>query len=150
MRNAVIGGAAVSAVLIAGGIALYARKDDDSLFGAEVTVPRAEVPLAGDDPHKVDEGKFYLIADDDGVLALYWRCTHLGCTVPWSASDQQFRCPCHGSVFDRHGVRISGPAPRPLDLMSLRFDPSGNAVVDTGQVTTRTEYSPDQAVQPPT
>jgi hypothetical protein len=34
--------------------------------------------------------------------------------------------------------------------MSLRFDPSGNAVVDTGQVTTRTEYSPDQAVQPPT
>ncbi len=43
-------------------------------------------------------------------------CTHLGCPVAWTAagSGGTFNCPCHGSVFNKQGQRIAGPAPSPL------------------------------------
>ena len=43
-------------------------------------------------------------------------CTHLGCPVAWTASGSggAFNCPCHGSVFNKQGQRIAGPAPSPL------------------------------------
>ena len=65
------------------------------------------------------------------------------------ASEDRWHCPCHGSIYNRHGERIAGPAPRPMDLMGLPFDGSGNAVVDTGKITQRAKFEPDQAVQPP-
>lgn len=42
----------------------------------------------------------YLIVKDDGTLETYGLnavCTHLGCVVPWSAANNKFMCPCHGS-----------------------------------------------------
>jgi cytochrome b6-f complex iron-sulfur subunit len=42
----------------------------------------------------------YLIVKDDGTLENYGLnavCTHLGCVVPWSAANNKFMCPCHGS-----------------------------------------------------
>jgi cytochrome b6-f complex iron-sulfur subunit len=46
-------------------------------------------------------GKFYLSRlADGGFLALSRTCTHLGCTVPWVASENKFICPCHSSEFD--------------------------------------------------
>ena len=41
-------------------------------------------------------------------------CTHLGCGYHWDGGSQQFKCPCHGSVFDVSGRVVGGPAPRPL------------------------------------
>lgn len=43
-------------------------------------------------------------------------CTHLGCPVAWTplGSAGTFNCPCHGSVFDKTGARIAGPASLPL------------------------------------
>ena len=52
----------------------------------------------------------------EGVLVMSWRCPHLGCTVPWVASEGKFDCPCHGSIYDTKGEVLAGPAPRPLDL----------------------------------
>jgi len=40
-------------------------------------------------------------------------CTHLGCTPDWKASENKFKCPCHGSGYDPEGVNFEGPAPRP-------------------------------------
>ena len=40
-------------------------------------------------------------------------CTHQGCIVNPSGSG--FRCPCHGSSYDRHGNNVAGPAPEPLE-----------------------------------
>ena len=53
--------------------------------------------------------------DDDGELHLMSaRCTHMGCTVAWSATDRLFECPCHGSRFGPGGEVVGGPATRPL------------------------------------
>jgi Rieske Fe-S protein len=46
-------------------------------------------------------------------------CTHLGCRLEESGSD--FKCPCHGSVFDRSGKVIKGPAQKPLQVMDVEI-----------------------------
>lgn len=46
-------------------------------------------------------------------------CPHLGCAVDYEASEQRFRCPCHKSVFDLDGKKISGPAKRGLDPLPV-------------------------------
>ena len=48
------------------------------------------------------------------VKALSLICTHLGCVVEYHEDEQKFHCNCHGSVFDKDGKNISGPAPIPL------------------------------------
>jgi cytochrome b6-f complex iron-sulfur subunit len=115
-------------------------------FGTKVNVPLAMLPAVGAPPVVNRDGKFWLINNEDGALALYWKCVHLGCTVPWNETEKQFHCPCHGSIYNRFGVRTAGPAPRPLDLMAVSVD-GGNIVVDTGKVTQRSEYNPAQAVK---
>lgn len=105
-------------------------------FGSEINVAAADIPAAGASPIVNRDGKFWLIHNDDGVLALYWKCVHLGCTVPWNDTEGQFHCPCHGSIYDRKGVLLAGPAPRPLDIMAVT--PNGGGVtVDTGTITMR-------------
>lgn len=54
-------------------------------------------------------------------------CTHAGCTVAYSSSGNQFRCPCHGAIFDAvTGAVIQGPARDPL--------PAVNVSVRSGQL----------------
>jgi cytochrome b6-f complex iron-sulfur subunit len=68
--------------------------------------------------------------------------------VPWNSSEGDFHCPCHGSVYDRHGNHIAGPAPRALDSMEIEVD--GNQVyVNSGKITVRQHYEPGQAVKLP-
>ena len=66
-----------------------------------------------------------------GYVALYQKCVHLGCRVPWCASSQWFECPCHGSKYNRVGEKQGGPAPRGLDRFALAVS-GGNIIVDTG------------------
>jgi cytochrome b6-f complex iron-sulfur subunit len=68
-----------------------------------------------------------------GYVALYQKCVHLGCRVPWCQSSQWFECPCHGSKYSRVGEKKGGPAPRGLDRFALGVS-SGNIVVDTKTV----------------
>jgi hypothetical protein len=35
----------------------------------------------------VREGKFYVTRVPEGFLAMWWKCPHLGCTVPWAPND---------------------------------------------------------------
>jgi len=52
-------------------------------------------------------------------------CTHLGCVVPWSAPNNKFMCPCHGSQYGPDGAVVRGPAPLPLALAHCDTDESG-------------------------
>jgi len=127
-------------------------------FGGVVVVTKAQVPPAGADPVVVTAGKFWLSnlsgAQGDvlgsgasgGLLALYWKCPHLGCTVPWNATFNGaqvsfpgiigwFRCPCHGSTYSRAGVRVFGPAPRSMDTMAITVNADGSLTVNTGKIT---------------
>jgi cytochrome b6-f complex iron-sulfur subunit len=66
-----------------------------------------------------------------GVVALYQKCPHLGCKVPFCATSQWFECGCHGSQYNRVGEKKGGPAPRGLDHFPVTID-GGSLVVDTG------------------
>jgi len=93
-------------------------------------------------------GKFYLARlEDGGFLALSRKCTHLGCTVPWSAKELKFVCPCHASVYGIRGEVLSAPAPRPLDLHPL-FIENNIVKVATDKVIKRSSFRPEQVVYP--
>jgi len=118
-------------------------------FGSVLTVTAADVPAVGAQPYRNTAGKFWLVNNEDGVMALYWKCTHLGCTVPWNEGEDRFHCPCHGSIFFRNGVKESGPAPRPMDIFPVTVSATGDVQVDTGSPTTRGDYDPSQTAPYP-
>ncbi len=69
---------------------------------------------------------FVITEDGSQFTVMSNICTHLGCRVRWVDDEGQFFCPCHNGVFDRDGVVVSGPPPRPLD----RFE----NMVEDGQI----------------
>lgn len=78
------------------------------------------------------QGRFYLVRmPDGGFVALYRKCTHLGCAVPWNPAEGKFICPCRASAFEMDGQVINAPAPRPLDRFAVTIE-SGILKVDTG------------------
>ena len=96
----------------------------------------------------IPSGRFYVVRiSDGGFIAVYHRCTHLGCTVPWDSTAQKFICPCHNSKFDRKGTVENPPAPRPLDLFALTIE-EGKIMVDTGNLIQRQSYDMAQVVYP--
>lgn len=46
--------------------------------------------------------------------ALSRACTHAGTPVNYRSTQQDFLCPNHGSIFDKSGVVVLGPANSPL------------------------------------
>ncbi len=65
-----------------------------------------------------------------GLLAVYQKCTHLGCRVPECTSSGRFECACHGAVFNGVGEYVSGPAPRGLDRFVVSVS-AGRVSIDT-------------------
>ncbi len=85
--------------------------------------------------------RFWLVRFDDRFVALSATCTHLGCTPRYLATEDKFKCPCHGSGFRGFkggwkvlGVNYEGPAPRPLERYMLATDDTGQLIVDKGKV----------------
>ena len=72
----------------------------------------------------VDPGQQQFLPGEDttgdgtalNVRALYQRCPHLGCKPNPCLKNFWFECPCHGSRYDRLGIKADGaqygPAPR--------------------------------------
>ncbi|MDP2726321.1 MAG: Rieske 2Fe-2S domain-containing protein [Dehalococcoidia bacterium] len=101
------------------------------------------------------EARLYLSRVEAGFLALYRKCTHLGCVIPWLSDDPtedklgaqgRFNCPCHASIFDRYGLVHAGPAPRPLDIFPILVE-GEEVMVDTGTVLQRSSYHESQATK---
>jgi len=112
---------------------------------------------------QVPEGRFWIVnltaeQGGPGFLALWWKCPHLGCTVPWRsdfnfvdpATSQEkkgwFRCPCHGSTYNDSGARVYGPAPRSMDHFDLTIA-NGRISVNTAKVTKGTTDNAKFAVK---
>ena len=123
-------------------------------FGAQIDVDDEETILQfirdNREPFPYPAGRLYLVEydeslDSDGsyaevtngarVMALYQKCVHLGCKVPWCLSAQWFQCPCHGSNYNRWGEWQSGPAARGLDRFPLQVN-EGRVIVDTATIIT--------------
>ena len=76
--------------------------------------------------------RIWVTRTSDRLFVIYARCTHLGCTPDWKASENKFKCPCHGSGYDSEGINFEGPAPRPMDRAKVSLDAEGQIVVDVG------------------
>lgn len=116
-------------------------------------------------PYYFAPGRVYVVeynaADDEdgiyteaglaagGLMALYQRCVHLGCRVPFCATSQWFECPCHGSKYNRAGEYRAGPAPRGLDRFPITIDDDGSVTVDTGIIVTGPPRGTDTTGQNP-
>jgi cytochrome b6-f complex iron-sulfur subunit len=84
-------------------------------------------------PNSVDEtwkesNAVWMVNVDGRILAISTVCTHLGCTPNWRASENKFKCPCHGSGYYMNGVNFEGPTPRPLERFRIYVDPADGMV----------------------
>src|SRR6266511_4370715 len=112
-------------------VILFTQKNGRKTAVGKKTEILAKFQATKDEPQLFTEGKFFLIHAPGAIAAIYRRCTHLGCAVPWNAAEDQFHCPCHGSLFDKHTATVKGgPAPRPLDLFHV-IDQGGTLIIDT-------------------
>ena len=111
-------------------------------FGGEIFAGLVDEFAVGS-INRILAGRFFIARTPDGILALWQKCTHLGCAVPWVEEEKQFHCPCHGSLFNELGEVTSGPAPRPLDLFPVDIR-SGEVWVDTASPQQRNKFDDSQ------
>lgn len=76
------------------------------------------------------EHRVWIVREPEGFYVLFAKCTHLGCTPRWLATEQKFKCPCHGSGFRKSGINFEGPAPRPLERFRITLAEDGQLLVD--------------------
>lgn len=74
--------------------------------------------------------RLWIVRRQNQLFVIEAKCTHLGCTPNWLASEGKFKCPCHGSGFNSDGVNIEGPAPRPLQRFKVSIAEDGQILVD--------------------
>lgn len=125
-------------------------------FGADVNAGNLEelrtqvfTPDGAVVPLFIPEARAYLVPVDEtqlskqfdgrnlatgGLMALFQRCVHLGCRVPWCATSQGFECPCHGSKYNAMGEYFGGPAPRNLDRFVVELTDTGDLIIKTGSI----------------
>ncbi|MEE8470524.1 MAG: ubiquinol-cytochrome c reductase iron-sulfur subunit [Dehalococcoidia bacterium] len=141
----------------AGTVAFLWPKSKKGAFGSKVTIATVEevraMPVGTVQYFR--EERFYLSRVESGFLALYRKCTHVGCVVPWRPDDPseddlapkgRFNCPCHQSIFNRYGELISGPALRPLDIFPIAIE-EDEVVVDTGTILQRGDFDESQVTK---
>ena len=100
----------------------------------DIKLANSNLPIADGFPAYLPDARAYIVLIDtnrqqfvqgddttgDGhplnVRALYQRCPHLGCRPNPCLKNFWFECPCHGSRYDRLGIKADGarfgPAPR--------------------------------------
>jgi cytochrome b6-f complex iron-sulfur subunit len=108
-----------------------AINDDGSITPVFVPEARAYVVPGPDALSDQFDGRSVEAA---GVMAIWQKCVHLGCRVPWCSTSQGFECPCHGSKYNSIGEYNAGPAPRNLDRFVVEITDGGELIIKTGTV----------------
>ena len=123
----------------------------------DLKTANSNLPIADGFPAYVPDARAYIVLIDtnrqqfvpgtdttgDGtalnVRPLYQRCPHLGCRPNPCLKNFWFECPCHGSRYDRLGIKADGvrfgPAPRSMDRFSATVKDDGTLWLDTGKIT---------------
>ena len=103
-------------LLVSGGLLFrYLTPRSNNKQQVLVSCASADVPANG--ALVFQDERLVLLRDHSGLYALSLVCTHLGCTVTVSAHG--LACPCHGSLFDRQGRVLKGPADRALRRLKV-------------------------------
>jgi cytochrome b6-f complex iron-sulfur subunit len=124
---------------------------------AEIKAANSSLPFSQGFPVYYQQARAYIVLIDtarqefvpgedrsgDGtalnVRALYQRCPHLGCKPNPCLKNYWMECPCHGSRYDRLGIKAQGaqygPAPRGMDRFATTVTPEGKLVLDTSKIT---------------
>ena len=82
----------------------------------------------------LQDQQVYIVRMPEGFYAVSAVCTHLGCITQWKPEADMIACPCHGSKFKPDGVKIEGPAPRPLPHFAISLTADGELLVDKLQI----------------
>ncbi|HEX5013624.1 MAG TPA: Rieske 2Fe-2S domain-containing protein [Candidatus Limnocylindrales bacterium] len=123
----------------------------------EIKLLNSSLPIADGFPAYFPEARAYVVLMDTGrqqfvpgedtsgdgtalnVRSLYQRCPHLGCKPNPCIKNFWMECPCHGSRYDRLGIKAAGaqfgPAARSMDRFSESVDGDGVLTLDTGKIT---------------
>jgi cytochrome b6-f complex iron-sulfur subunit len=119
-------------------------------FGSEIAAGSLDdikgFIAANNQPFYYGAGRFYIVTyhgdgtdtvyagiTQDNLMALYQKCVHLGCRVPFCQTSQWFECPCHGSKYNEAGEYQLGPAPTGLNRFKLTIQGS-TVYVDTSNI----------------
>ena len=165
LRYSIGGGMAVWSLELLAGTIGFIWPNLSGGFGGKVTIGTLEdlklansaLPIAEGFPAYVPEARAFIVLMDPGrqqfvpgedtsgdgtalnVRALYQRCPHLGCKPNPCVKNFWLECPCHGSRYDRLGIKAAGtqygPAARSMDRFSASVDGAGILTLDTGKIT---------------
>ena len=67
---------------------------------------------------------------DGGILVFNSVCPHLGCSVDYRRSENDFFCPCHTSSFSLDGAKTNEVPPRDMDTLQLERTTAGQPAPD--------------------
>lgn len=81
----------------------------------------------------IADKRIFVIRSQDRIQVVSAVCTHIGCTLSWSGEDREWKCPCHGSVFNEKGAVVKGPAPKALPWYGVFLSPDGRLFVNQNQ-----------------
>lgn len=113
----------------------YPRFREGEFGGIFKVGPISKLPEKLESPDNHPKVKLWLSHTEEGLVALYKVCPHLGCLYGWSDQEFKFICPCHGSQYEQNGDYILGPAPRSLDRFSIQIvdEKTGEVLSETPQ-----------------
>jgi cytochrome b6-f complex iron-sulfur subunit len=165
MRNAIGAGIGLWLLEVTAGTIGFAWPNLTGGFGAPIEMgtfdtiklQNSSLPIDQGFPAYYPEARAFVVLVDPGqqrflpgedtagdgtalnVRALYQRCPHLGCKPNPCLKNFWFECPCHGSRYDRLGIKADGaqygPAPRSMDRFSTIVDGEGKLTINTGKIT---------------
>lgn len=67
-------------------------------------------------------GTVFITKNNDEIKVFDAHCTHMGCVLNFSESENAFVCPCHSSKFSLDGTVLKGPAQKKLDTLSFTIN----------------------------
>ncbi|MBA2720060.1 MAG: Rieske 2Fe-2S domain-containing protein [Chloroflexi bacterium] len=165
LRYSIGGGVALWLLEVTAGTVAFIWPNLTGGFGSKVRIGTLEdvklanisLPIADGFPAYVPEARAYIVLVNTGrqqfvagedptgdgaalnVRGLYQRCPHLGCKPNPCLKNFWLECPCHGSRYDRLGIKADGaqygPAARGMDRFAASVDGSGVLTLDTGKIT---------------